>query len=193
MKASFKQRFLAYLIDIVLLAIILVAVDIVYPKSEKTINLNTEYNELTDKYLNNEIEFDTYFNKITVIYHNIDKENVIYGIINAFFILIYFVLIPFLSDGKTIGKKILKIKVVRKDGNLLEPNDLIFRNIILNGLGYMVICLALVYVLPDYPYYLTCSILGLLQFVLFIITVILTAKTGDGLHDKIGHTSVVCD
>ena len=163
------------------------------PPSENVKKLNSEYNEVADKYINNEIDFNTYYNRISYIYYDIDKENVIYGIINALFILIYFVFVPLYNDGKTLGKKIMKIKVVRKDGNQLEPNNLLFRNLILNGLATMIISLALIYVTNATSYYMITSILGGIQLIISIINIILILRNKEALHDKLGNTKVICE
>ena len=193
MNASFKQRGCAYLIDIIILALLLTFVSLLMPPSENVKKLNSEYNEVADKYINNEIDFNTYYNRISYIYYDIDKENVIYGIINALFILIYFVFVPLYNDGKTLGKKIMKIKVVRKDGNQLEPNNLLFRNLILNGLGTMIISLALIYVTNATSYYMITSILGGIQLIISIINIILILRNKEALHDKLGNTKVICE
>lgn len=193
MKASFKQRFLAYLIDLLILGVILLITSMIFSNNQNVIKLQTEYNNVTNDFLNNKINFSTFFNRSAIIYHDLDKQNVIYGIINAFYILIYFVFIPFFNGGYTLGKKILKIRVVRKDKEPLLPNNILYRNLILNGLAYMMICLLLIYILPAFSYYLISIILGIIQIVLLVITLIMVIKDGEGLHDKLGKTIVISE
>ena len=56
------------------------------------------------------------------------------NIINCVIIILYFVVLPLYKNGQTLGKKIFKIKIVREDKEDLTANELIIRNIVVNGL-----------------------------------------------------------
>lgn len=192
MKASFKKRLGAYLIDSIILSIILSIFSCLLPTSSNVVNLEKQWDMDVDSYLNNEISTKEVIYNYSLIAHDIDKENVGLSIVNGFFILIYFVIYPFFNDGQTFGKKIFKIKIKKEDGQL-SMNDLIIRNFIVNGLLTLLVSLALIYILPSMSYFITISILNFIQFTLVIISAFMIIYRSDkkGLQDIITHTSVV--
>lgn len=192
MEVKFSKRFLAYLIDITILVLILILVNTLIPKNNNIRALNIELDSLNEQFLNQEIKIGNYINHYSEISYSLDKENVIYTIINAIFILIYFVILPYYSNGQTLGQKLLKVKVEKQDGKL-TMNDLIIRNMIINGLGYMLIALALIYLIPALAYFISTMILGFGQIVLIIICIVGMIKNDQhlGLHDKITNTKVI--
>lgn len=193
MKASFKQRFIAYLIDLVIIALLFLVIGFILPKSNNMNVLQQEMNEINEQFLEHQMKFGTYFNRFIEVSYDIDKENVMYGVINAFLILGYFVVLPYFNDGRTIGKMVVSIKVQRKDKELLMLNDLLVRSFFVHGLTYMLVSLAMIYLLNPLFYFITTLIFGLLQIFLVITCVfmIIYRKDKRGLQDIFSKTNVV--
>ena len=189
MEAKFSKRLLAYLIDIIILGIVLLIVNIIIPKDNKEINVKLD--TLNESYLNKEIEFNEYLNDYSEISYNLDKQNIIYTVVNIVFVIIYFIILPYFLNGQTVGKKLLKIKVIKE--NKLTITSLVIRNLIINGLGYMLLSLLLIYILNPYTYFITTTILSLIQLILMIIILIGLIKNNDKLilHDRLSNTKVV--
>ncbi len=193
MYAKFSRRLLAYFIDIVILGLVVSIVNMLLPISDNMLVLNEELTRVTDNFLNNEINFKTYFSLASGLSQDLDKLNIVYTVINCIFIIIYFVIIPYFKNGQTLGKYLLKIRIVKKDDKTLTLNDLLIRNIIINGLGFMIICLAIIYVVPSNLYLIIVTFLTIIQILLVILTVfmILYRKDNCGFHDYITHTRVI--
>lgn len=193
MKASFKQRFIAYLIDLVIIALLFLVIGFILPKSNNMNVLQQEMNEINEQFLEHQMKFETYFNRFIEVSYDIDKANVMYGVINAFLILGYFVVLPYFNDGRTIGKMVVSIKVQRKDKELLMLNDLLVRSFFVHGLTYMLVSLAMIYLLNPLFYFITTLIFGLLQIFLVITCVfmIIYRKDKRGLQDIFSKTNVV--
>ena len=192
--ANFKERLGAYIIDvwIVFLVTSLIATFVDF-NQDKVKVLNAEIDELTSRVLNNEISFDTYFGEYASIAQDIDRNNAIYNVVNAFVIIVFFIVIPYFNDGMSIGKRILKIKVVRDDGELLSLNNLVIRNFITTSLAYMLISLSLLYITPTMFYFWIILFLSFMQFLLVILSAFMVIYRRDkrGLHDMLAHTSVI--
>ena len=192
--AGFKERLGAYIIDvwIVFLVTSLIATFVDF-NQDKVKVLNAEIDELTSRVLNNEISFDTYFGEYASIAQDIDRNNAIYNVVNAFVIIGFFIVIPYFNDGMSIGKRILKIKVVRDDGELLSLNNLVIRNFITTSLAYMLISLSLLYITPTMFYFWIILFLSFMQFLLVILSAFMVIYRRDkrGLHDMLAHTSVI--
>jgi len=189
MEAKFSKRLFAYIIDIIILGIILLLVNVIMPKDNK--ELNVKLDTLNENYLNEEIGFNEYLNDYSEISYDLDKQNIIYTLANIIFVIIYFIILPYFLNGQTVGKKLLKIKVTKE--KKLTIASLIIRNLIINGLAYMLIGLLLIYILNPYTYFVTTTILGLIQLTLMIIILIGLIKNKESLilHDRLSYTNVV--
>jgi len=189
MEVKFSKRLLAYTLDITILGIVLLLVNIIVPKDNK--DLNVKLDTLNESYLNEEIGFNEYLNNYSKISYNLDKQNIIYTVVNIVFVIAYFIILPYFLNGQTLGKKVFKIKITKE--NKLTITSLIIRNLIINGLGYMLLSLLLIYILKPYIYFITTTILSLIQLTLMIIILIGLFKNNDKLilHDRLSDTKVI--
>lgn len=194
-KASFGKRILAYLIDIILVMVVVVLLETLLPRNNNIDILNKEFNDTTDRYFNKQIDFSIYFNQVALIFKDLDEARIMYSVINAILIFIYFIFVPYFFDGKTIGKKILKIKTVRNDKECLSLKNLVIKNMIDTGLMYMLFSLALIYILPSMSYFIFTLVLSILQISLMTISVCMIIKRKDkrGLNDILSGTKVIED
>lgn len=187
------KRIAAYLIDMIVFAVIILLLSLVVKDSKNIAALNLEMNSINELALNHEISFTGYISRYASVIHDLDREKVFVNIVNCVFIMIYFVFIPYFFEGRTLGKKIMGLKIVRNDGELLMLNDLVIRNLIINGLGFLLISLCLLYFTSSMIYFLTTLILGILQIILVFISVfmIIYRKDSQGIHDILSETKVV--
>ena len=104
---------------------------------------------------------------------------------------IYFVLIPYINKGSTIGKMLFKIKVDKQDGKL-KITDLLIRSFIINGNLYLLILLILLPFVNSLLYFTIENILGIMQIIVVIISgfMVLYKKDNLGLHDILTKTVV---
>ena len=118
--------------------------------------------------------------------------NLINQICNLVFILGYFIIIPVVNNGQTLGKKILKIKIEKIDGNL-TIRDMVIRNFITTSLLQLMISSTLVYIVNNDIYYNLSIFVSLLQILLVIITsfMIIYRKDEKGVQDLITGTQVI--
>lgn len=190
---NFFKRFLAYLIDIAFLLILFGILNFFIKGNPNIKILNMEATSINELFLNHNIGFSTYLMRYAQVVQDLDKERVLFHLVNCIFILIYFILIPYFMGGKTIGKKIMKLKVVRRDQKKLTLTDLTIRNIIINGFGFLLIGLILLYLVPSIAYFILTILLGILQIILVFVSVfmVIYRKDNRGLHDIISTTCVV--
>lgn len=189
------RRILAYIIDMIVFCMIVLLFSFMIKENSNVATLNLEMNSINEMALNHEISFTGYLSRYADIIHDLDREKVFINILNCVFIMIYFVFIPYFFEGRTIGKKIMGLKIVRKDEELLMLNDLIIRNLIVNGLGFLLLSLSILYLSSGMFYFVITFILGILQILLVFISLfmILYRKDNRGLHDILSETMVVRD
>lgn len=183
-----KKRVLAYIIDIAIVVGFLSVVFSFLPTNIDKIHLV----DLNQKYINDEIEFNQYFEQYTVLNHNIAKDTFGFNIFSLIVTIFYFIIIPYLNNGATLGKKIFKIKVKRNDRKKLEIADLASRSVLIDGVGYLMFLLIFVYILPSNAYFWIENILGFAQIMVVIISgfMVLYKKNELGLHDILTKTKV---
>lgn len=192
MKASFKKRVLAYFLDFILLWLFTTIVVMMIPSSDTLKHTQVQINELNEKYLANTITYEEYINEYIPLMKIYDKENILVNICNLLFILSYFVFYPFYYQGQTLGKKVLRIQIIKENG-VLSIRDLIFRNFITTSLFFLMLASTCVFFLPDTIYFYFTTILGFIQILLVIMSafMILYRQDRKGLHDLLLKTSVV--
>lgn len=192
MNVNFFKRFLAYLIDIILVGTIMGIISAIFTTKNATV-LSNQFLELNEQVINTKLDFGIYYSRVADITLSLDRENFMINIINCVIIILYFVVLPLYKNGQTLGKKIFKIKIVREDKEDLTANELIIRNIVVNGLLNTFLAFCLVFLLSGFEYFTITSILGFIQFVLVVVSayMIIFRKDKKGLHDIITKTKVV--
>ena len=190
MKASLGKRMSAYLIDLIILLIILGLIGLLY-KPDVT-SLTAQMDNITLKYANGDINFTSYMTDLSFIYKQIDTINIFLNLINVLYIIAYFVILPYLNHGQTIGKKLMNIEVKARSNQSLSLTSLLIRNLIINGLLYFVTVIICCLIIPDNIYFTVITILGLIQLTLLFISIIMTLTRRDkrGLHDILAGTWV---
>lgn len=194
-KANFWKRFTAYMIDVLLLWLTLFIVQLIIPVSELYVSTDKALTIISENFVNGKISLINFLNSYATLIRIADKEQLFLSLTNVIFILIYFCAIPYFFDGKTIGKRIMGIKIARRDGACLTLNSLLVRNMVINGLASLLISLVCIFILPGKVYFSVTSIFGIIQILLVITSgfMILYRKDKRGLQDIFSKTSVVLD
>lgn len=192
MNSKYNKRLFAYLFDFLLLFFVVMLISVLLPKG----NISTLKNELEiieQSYLFNTIDQQTYLNETSLIMSKMFKENVLSIMINIVFIILYLIVLPFINKGQTIGMKVLNIKIVNNKLETPSLNELVLRNIVTNGLGYLIIVLSIYYIIPKNIFFITISLLAIIQLLLVIISsfMIIYKKNRKGIQDLISNTKVI--
>ena len=192
MKASFWKRLFAFILDAFIFSFIFGIFTMIIPESNNVAVLNSQLSILGEKILNSELTMMEYFRQYADIVHSLDKELFLNNLFNLVLMIGYFAVLPFYFNGQTLGKKIMKIKVI-KDDNELTMNDLIIRNIVINGFLFSLMGFAIIFLATSWIYFIIISILCFIELLLVIISIfmILYRQDKKGLHDLWCKTSVI--
>jgi uncharacterized RDD family membrane protein YckC len=188
------KRVFAYIVDVVILVIFMTSLANFIPQDTKSIaTLNDELDLVNGELLSREISFSEYIEKSSVLTHELDKKLVLVYVANTVGIIMLLIIIPFIKKGQTIGNMLTKTKVIRLDEDDVTINDLIYRSIFIGFLGYLLVILSVVYILPSMAYFMTALILMFLEFLLAIINLVMITYRYDKmvLHDKFTKTRVI--
>ena len=180
-KATFSQRFIAFILDILIVGIASTIITAVIPVSDAANKLYTEQNNVAENYVNGKTTMKEYANNMMDLSYDISKETGVVTIVSIVISLLYFVVYPTYKDGQTLGKKILKIKIVKNNDTDLSMNDLLLRACLNTSIFINIISVCLVFFTNKQIYIPTSSFISVIAF----------SQQKEGLHDKIAHTDVV--
>ena len=191
MNASFMKRLLAYLIDTVIVAF-LFAIVVSGIKNDKISNLQKQLSEVQNKYLSQEITGSDYLGQMAEINYDLEKSSVLSNTIYVIILIGYFGVFQFWNNGQTLGKKIMKIKVVEND-KMPSFMAIFVRSFIINQIFVNILSILLVFTIKDYAYYIATIIISLVNMLIILVSalMILYRKDKVGLHDMVSHTRVV--
>lgn len=194
-KALFSQRFVAFMIDLILVLFITSLVTAIIPTNSSIDKLYDQQVKIVENYTSRKITMQEYVNQLVDINYDIAKQTGIITLVSIAISLLYYVLYVYKNDGQSIGKKMMKIKIQKKDKDKeLTMNDLLFRTMILQGTLVSIIGFCTILFLDKDTYLATNSLLNLIQYSILIISFFLIAFTKErqGLHDMVVKTEVVC-
>lgn len=195
LKALFSQRFVAFMIDLILVSFITSLVTTIIPTNSSIDKLYDQQVKIVENYTAGKITMQEYVNQLVDINYDIAKQTGIITLVSIAISLLYYVLYVYKNDGQSIGKKMMKIRIQKKDKDKeLTMNDLLFRTMILQGTLVSIIGFCTILFLDKDTYLATNSLLNLIQYSILIISFFLIAFTKErqGLHDMVAKTEVVC-
>ena len=195
MKAYFLQRIGAYFIDTLVIGVISVLFTFWIPISKSYDAAFQSLKDTTEQYINNEISESTYIALSNEYNYVIKKVSFIIDLVQLIIIVGYFGTYSYYKDGKTLGKKVMKIKISSNNNNSLNHVLLILRSLFVHGVLINSLSMILLLILHKNDYLLMDNIFNVIQsiFVIFSLFLIIFRKDGRGLHDLIAKTKVVID
>lgn len=175
--------------------------------AEKYQDLEDEYEEAKEDYEEEEItkkeykkikkEYedyeDTYTKSVKKYNYELSKNLIVSTLISIALIIAYFGIFQYSMNGQTLGKKLMKLRVVKnKEGNLNILNYVI-RCVILNGVIFNAILIICVYLFNYKDFYTANYIVSNVSSIveILILMMVFMNKDGRGLHDYLAGTRVI--
>lgn len=192
-KALFVQRFIAFLLDIFILSSIASLISYPFLDAKSIDKLNKNSSEVIEKYTTGEIDMDTYVDEVKGISYQLSQKQGVVSLVTLFLAVLYFIVYQYYNNGQTIGKKLMKIKVVSSTDTEITMNSFIFRSLLVNSILVDMISFAIVIFGNETAYFYGVAICGIIKYTLLLICgfMVMWSKSGMGLHDRIAHTTVV--
>lgn len=188
------KRIVAYIIDILIVTVVVSAISLIPRIDPYKKDYEKAYNEYLDivSDAQNENSVD-YKDRIIELNYDIYKYRVVSNIISVISLVGYFGILQMVMNGQTVGKKVLKIKVVSNNGKKLNFGNYFLRTLILNNIFFTVINMIAVYILKGSNFYYFTYIVNMLQSTIYMILIIMMVlrKDNRGLHDLLAGTKVI--
>ena len=191
-KALFLQRFLAYIIDLFVIATIASLFATPFIDTKKSDELSERSQELVEKYMSEEINANEYAAEFSNINYDLAKNNGILSIISIFLGVSYYVVFQLYNNGQTIGKKVMKIRIVSDQGDL-SMNQMIFRSFIANSILLDIISILFLMLASRHIYFACVGLFSFIQYIIIFVSAFMVkfSKNGLAIHDRLLHTKVI--
>ena len=191
-KAYFSQRLVAFIIDMLFVTVVASLLAGPFIDSEKIQKYEKQEKEILEKYTKQEISPEDYFASYESVYYKLTRDTGILSIITILLEVIYFVVYQVANKGQTIGKKIMKIKVVSENGDL-DMNQMIYRSLLSNFILVNILTFMFLLFTSKNVYFVASLLLQSIQYIIMLISMImiLSKNNGCALHDKLAHTKVI--
>lgn len=192
MKATFLQRLLAYLVDAILVMIIASCFAQVTVDIKKSENLIDRSQKLMEKYSQEDFDVEKAIEEYKAINYENDKLNYVNNIITLVISATYYIGFCYFNKGQTVGKKLMKIRIKSKSGEL-KASQIVVRALILNNMLILIVLLLCINFLDKNSYYVLKNVFTGINYAFLIIStfMILYRKDKLALQDVITNTMVV--
>lgn len=187
-----SKRFTAYLLDIFfiyLLISLIINIKVINPTYEKYYDAYTKYSEVMEKYYNKDLNIEEVQEQNQENYYNVNKYSISNVVVIELVIFLYFCVFQKYNNGQTLGKKIMKIKVVSDNNEDVSILRYFLRILpmffaFVGGFIPLLINAILVFILNSGNYGTVSSIITYVFIILAIFDVTMN------LHNKISHTKI---
>ena len=192
MKASFFKRMGAFVIDYFIVLVIASLITTGF-NTNKNNDLNNQRNQLISDYQNEKITIDEYKNENYKLIYKLQKENITVNIVTITLYIGYFVVFATLNKGQTLGKKLLKIRVVNKNNDKPSIWNMLVRSLFIYNIVSALFSIIFVNILSVNTFIYIYTIVGYVEFFVIIVSFFMVTykKDGKGLHDMIAGTNVI--
>lgn len=195
MKASFFRRISAYFLDIIIVGLLVsIVVSIILPTNDAT-KLREELSIVSNDLVKGNITSGVYLNRVLEITHDIGYQMLGYDIMQFTFYVLYFIVFQAKNKGQTIGKKIMRIRIVSSKGNNITMDEYVKRSLIINSLLLAMVSLVGILIFNDTNYFSLIVFVGILQLIIIVISSLMVfyRRDGRGLQDLFANTKVILD
>ena len=191
--ATFIQRLGALVIDLLMLLCISSIITTVTVDMDNYQKLSKELTSVENQYKKGKLEPMTYINKAMDINYDISRETGLSTIIMVAVYILYFIVFQFKKNGQTLGKKLMKIRVVSNDDKDLTINQMAVRSLIINCILADLLVLTVSILGTKNVYMVGILTVEFIQYILlFVIAImVLSRKDKRGLHDVVTNTKVI--
>lgn len=194
MSVVFFKRAGAYIIDIVLVMIMASLITSFIP-NKKINDLSLEYSEFVYENFNKmdseDFDIDGFNEELDDYTYQISKASIGSNLVLISIYVLYFIGFNRYNNGQTVGKKLLKIEITDKDGNVPNIKQLCIRGLILYPIVFDILNVVLISILSKSLFLSISSVLSIIRFIILLICSISIMGTSEGIHDKLSGTKVV--
>ncbi len=192
MKKVTGKRVVAYIIDyfiVALIASLFARVQILNPQYDEYMKEYQNYTESLKEIMTDESGAE----KLESMSYDLAKKSININIISLVVSVIYFVGFQFINKGQTLGKKILKLKLIDTENEKLRFYQVLLNSAVINNLVTTGLTILFITYMSKATYLKYSQVLQLLEIGLLLgsLAFMIMRNDGRGLHDLLAKTNVV--
>jgi len=193
MKTLNYRRIIAYGIDILIVTILSFILTYFIPTTDEYNDAFNHYISLMNDYTDGKISQKDYQKGSDNDIYVINKESIPITIVTSVLTICYFVVFNYYMNGQTLGKKILKLRIVSNDDTSLNMNNYLIRSLLANSVLMNIINIIFILVLKKGPYIVLNNITTYLSGAIYIVIfgMMLFRTDNRGLQDILAKTKVI--
>ena len=191
MNKLFFKRILAYLIDCVILFVAITLINVFIPTSGNTNELNKKLTNLMNDYMSEKVTIEEFTEQSEDLNYELTNATYISSVVGIIIYILYFVVFQAYNNGQTLGKKLLKLQVIKENGGRADVNTLLIRCLIPYGILVNFILIILILFVNKSLFLNISNILSNLHMIIIFITLIFMMIKSRGLHDYLAKTKIV--
>ena len=191
-KALFIQRFFAFIFDMLIVSLIASFITTPFLNYDRIQELEHKEQELVKNLESSDFKQNSFVLEYSDFYYQYSRSTGIVSIVAILIKVLYFIVYQIYNNGQTIGKKLMKIRIV-SDSDELLMNQMILRSMI-NNFIFVDLASFVFMLFSTKRYYMSLtSIVYFIQYLLLFISVFMLIYRKDGrtITDKIVHTKVI--
>ena len=192
-KPFFFPRLVAFALDFLIVYLMMIGIAFVLPANSNHEKYLEEYKTVQTELIEKKLTNKEYTNRMKDLVYDIDYSSTLVTLSQTVVFILYFIVFQFYNKGQTIGKKLMKIKVVSTKGKDLTIDQLAIHSIIANSIVIKILLIASVlFIGKEYYYYASLGLQLLNYFVIIVaLLMIIFRKDGKGIHDVLANTKVI--
>ena len=196
-----QKRIMAYLLDVLLVYFLIsaiISIRFINPTYEKYIESYEKYVDVMNDYSKGKITTEQYTELNIKNIINVTKYSVSSNIVIVLVLIGYFCVFQYFNNGQTLGKKIMKIKVVSIDNKKINFSNYLLRilpvqYIFIGSVMPIILNSIFVFIFNINYYVIINSVTTYSLFFISIVSLFMIIKRDDkrGIQDIIAKTKVV--
>ncbi len=187
------KRIIAFVIDIVIVSLVVSLINLlpIDPYQDKYKDTYEKYNEVVRK--STEDGSHDYKDEIIELNYEVYKYRTYSSVFSAAALILYFGVLPLVMNGQTLGKKVMKLRVVSYNDKKLNFWKYLIRIVILNNIWLSLINVGAVYIVDGVKFYYVTYVISMISSLVYMLNLIMVMfrKDNRGLHDMVAGTKVI--
>lgn len=187
------KRIIAFVIDIVIVSLVVSLINLlpIDPYQDKYKDTYEKYNEVVRK--STEDGSHDYKDEIIELNYDVYKYRTYSSVFSAAALILYFGVLPLVMNGQTLGKKVMKLRVVSNNDKKLNFWKYLIRIVVLNNIWLSLINVGAVYIVSGVKFYYVTYVISMISSLVYMLNLIMVMfrKDNRGLHDMVAGTKVI--
>ena len=185
------KRIVAFVIDIVIISLVFKVVNLL-PIDPYKDDYNNAYSKYSEVLKDSQEGSTDVKDELISLNYEVYKYKTYSSLISASIFVLYFGVLQYILKGQTVGKKIMKLRVVSTNNKDVTILRYILRIIVLNNIWLALLNTGAVYIFDGIKFYYVTYVISFVSSLVYMMNLIMIMfrKDNRGIHDFVASTKV---